>query len=130
MTLASRRILACAALLGAVAVVLGAFGAHALRATLDDRAIAIWQTGVDYQFRHVLALLALGLLARTQATRAMVLASCAWILGIVLFSGSLYALALGAPRAIGAVTPLGGLCFIIGWLALAWAVWRRPADPD
>ncbi len=129
MTLASRRILAGAALLGAVAVALGAFGAHALRATLDDRAIAIWQTGVDYQFRHVLALLAVGLLARAQATRAMILAACAWILGIALFSGSLCALALGAPRAIGAITPLGGLCFIIGWLALAWAVWRRPANP-
>lgn len=129
MTIASRRILASAAWLGALAVALGAFGAHALRTMLDDKAIAIWQTGVDYQFRHVLALLAVGFLVRVRTTRAATVAACAFVLGIVLFSGSLYALALGMPRAIGAITPLGGLCFIGGWLALAWAVLERSVDP-
>lgn len=121
MTRASRSILAVAGLLGALAVVFGAFGAHALRNVLDDKAIAIWQTGVDYQFRHVLALLAVGLLARTRPTRAAKVAASAFVLGIVLFSGSLYALAFGAPRFAGMITPLGGVAFIAGWIALAWA---------
>lgn len=121
----SRPILVAAALLGALAVVLGAFGAHALRESLDERSLAIWQTGVDYQFRHVLALLAAGLLARTRASRATMLAAVAFLIGIALFSGSLYALALGAPRAVGAITPIGGVAFIAGWLALAWSAFRH-----
>lgn len=124
----SRPILVTAALLGALAVVLGAFGAHALRDALDEKSLAIWQTAVDYQFRHVLALLAAGLLARAQANRAIAIAAIAFVAGIVLFSGSLYALALGAPRFVGAITPLGGAAFIAGWLALAWSALRR-ADP-
>lgn len=121
----SRPILVAAALLGALAVVLGAFGAHALRESLDERSLAIWQTGVDYQFRHVLALLAAGLLARIRASRATMLAAVAFLIGIALFSGSLYALALGAPRAVGAITPIGGVAFIAGWLALAWSAFRH-----
>lgn len=121
----SRPILVTAALLGALAVVLGAFGAHALRDALDEKSLAIWQTAVDYQFRHVLALLAAGLLARAQANRAIAIAAIAFVAGIVLFSGSLYALALGAPRFVGAITPLGGAAFIAGWLALAWSALRR-----
>ncbi len=124
MTRASRLIVATAGLLGALAVVLGAFGAHALRSVLDDKALAVWQTGVDYHFRHVLALLAVGLLVRAQATRTAAFAATAFVLGIALFSGSLYALALGAPRFFGAITPLGGVAFIAGWLALAWEAWR------
>lgn len=124
----SRFVLVTASLLGALAVVLGAFGAHALRNVLDDKSLAIWQTAVDYQFRHVLALLAVGLLARAPATRATSVAAIAFVIGIVLFSGSLYALAFGAPRAIGVITPLGGVALIAGWLALAWAVLRRGAD--
>lgn len=123
--MASRPILVTAALLGALAVALGAFGAHALRDALDERSLAVWQTGVDYQFRHVLALLAAGLLARARASRAVAFAAVAFVAGIALFSGSLYALALGAPRWIGAVTPLGGAAFIAGWLALAWSALRR-----
>lgn len=121
----SRPILVTAALLGALAVVLGAFGAHALRDALDEKSLAIWQTAVDYQFRHVLALLAAGLLARAQANRAITFAAVAFVAGIVLFSGSLYALALGAPRFVGAITPLGGAALIAGWLALAWSALRR-----
>lgn len=128
MTRTSRSILAVAGLLGALAVVFGAFGAHALRNVLDDKAIATWQTGVDYQFRHVLALLAVGLLARIRPTRAAKVAAGAFVLGIVLFSGSLYVLAFGAPRFVGMITPLGGLAFIAGWIALAWAALKGSAE--
>ncbi|GAA0704328.1 DUF423 domain-containing protein [Dokdonella soli] len=108
-----------AALAGATAVALGAFGAHALLGVLDERALVTWHTAVDYQFWHALALLAVGVLACFRITTALRVATLAFVVGIVLFCGSLYALALGAPRWIGAVTPLGGIALIIGWLALA-----------
>src|SRR5690606_23785462 len=101
----SRVILACGALAGAAAVACGAFGAHALREVLDARALATWHTAVDYQFRHAFALLACGLLARPQATRALCIAAIAFGAGMVLFCLSLYALALGAPRMLGMLTP-------------------------
>jgi uncharacterized membrane protein YgdD (TMEM256/DUF423 family) len=107
------------AVAGAIAVVLGAFGAHALRGTLDDRALATWHTAVDYQFWHALALLAVGVLARNAPTRAAKIAAFAFVVGIVLFCGSLYALALGSPHSVGVITPLGGVAFIAGWIALA-----------
>lgn len=122
-----------AALAGASAVALGAFGAHALRDMLDERSLAAWRTAVDYQFWHALALLATGLLARGTASSALRVAAVAFALGIVLFCGSLYALALDAPRALGAVTPLGGVAFIAGWIALGvhgWCTWRGPYDRD
>lgn len=121
----SRWPLLAAALAGASAVALGAFGAHALRDVLDERALAVWRTAVDYQFWHALALLALGVLAEVRASRALRTAALAFVLGLVLFCGSLYALALGAPRWLGAITPLGGLAFIIGWLALGLHAARR-----
>jgi len=115
----SRMMIAIAALFGAAAVLLGAFGAHALRDTLDERALAIWHTAVEYQFWHALALLATGALARHREDRPLRLAAFAFAAGIAVFCTSLYALALGAPRWIGAITPLGGIAFIAGWLALA-----------
>jgi uncharacterized membrane protein YgdD (TMEM256/DUF423 family) len=120
----ARSVVVAAALTGAAAVVLGAFGAHALRDSLDERALATWHTAVDYQFWHTLALLATGLWMRTASSRALRFASIAFCVGIVLFCGSLYLLALGAPRGFGAVTPLGGVAFITGWLALALHAWR------
>lgn len=114
-----------AAIAGASAVALGAFGAHALRDALDERALANWRTAVDYQSWHALALLACALLARERSPSMLRVAAIAFALGIVLFSGSLYALALGAPRALGAVTPFGGVAFITGWLALGMHGWRR-----
>jgi uncharacterized membrane protein YgdD (TMEM256/DUF423 family) len=108
-----------AALLGAAAVLLGAFGAHALRGALDEHAMAIWQTAVTYQLWHGLASIAVAVLARDGATRSLRISAGAFVAGIVLFSGSLYALVLGAPRWLGAVTPLGGLAFVVGWIALA-----------
>jgi uncharacterized membrane protein YgdD (TMEM256/DUF423 family) len=115
----SRTILIAAAFAGAVSVALGAFGAHALRATLDEQALATWRTAIDYAFWHALALLGTAALARVGVTRALAVATIAFVAGIVLFSGSLCALALGAPRAFGIVTPFGGVAFIVGWIALA-----------
>lgn len=110
-----------AAPFGALAVMLGAFGAHALHGQLDAPALQLWHTAVDYQFWHALALLGL---AAAPASRWRVASSLSFSTGIILFCGSLYALALGAPRLIGAITPLGGLALIAGWLCLVAAFWR------
>lgn len=121
----ARAILVIAALLGAAAVLLGAFGAHALRDTLDERALAIWHTAVEYQFWHVLAAVAVALIARDGASTCLRIAAVAFIAGIALFCGSLYALALGAPRIVGVVTPFGGVAFVVGWIALAVHAWTH-----
>ena len=120
----ARFALVSASLFGASAVALGAFGAHALRGVIDERTLDIWHTAVEYQFWHALALLAVGMLARTHATTALRGAALALFAGIVLFCGSLYLLALGAPHGIGAITPIGGVLLIVGWLALALHAWR------
>jgi uncharacterized membrane protein YgdD (TMEM256/DUF423 family) len=106
-------------LAGASAVMLGAFGAHALRSVLDAQGSELWHTAVSYHFWHALALM---LAAFAGPGRARRVALTAFPLGIVVFSGSLYALALGAPRWFGAITPLGGVSFIVGWLALGVAL--------
>ena len=103
-------------LAGASAVLLGAFGAHALRGTLDEVALRTWHTAVEYQLWHALALL-IAVLALPRS-RWRTAAAMAFAIGIVLFSGSLYALALGAPRWTGIVTPFGGVAFVVGWIAL------------
>lgn len=117
----NRNIAVIAAVAGALAVALGAFGAHALRATLDASALQVWHTAVEYQFWHALALLAV---ASAPPSRLRAAAAMLFGAGIVLFCASLYALALGAPRMVGAVTPFGGLALIAGWLVLAVAFWR------
>jgi uncharacterized membrane protein YgdD (TMEM256/DUF423 family) len=106
---------------GASAVLLGAFGAHALRGVLDTGGRELWHTASQYHFWHALAL-ALACLAPRGRARKVALA--AFALGIALFCGSLYALALGAPRWCGAITPLGGVAFVSGWIALAVALHR------
>ena len=109
---------------GASAVLLGAFGAHALRDVLDPKQHELWHTAVDYHVWHALALvLAVGL----GQARSRRVAIGAFALGIVLFSGSLYALALGAPRWTGIITPFGGLAFVVGWIALGLSL-RTPRD--
>ena len=118
-----RVVIAIAALLGAAAVLLGAFGAHALRDTLDERALAIWHTAVEYQFWHVLAAVTVALLARDGASTCLRIAAVAFVAGIVLFCGSLYALALGGLRIVGVITPFGGVAFVVGWIALAVHAW-------
>ncbi|MET0229665.1 MAG: DUF423 domain-containing protein [Rhodanobacteraceae bacterium] len=125
----SRTILVGAALAGAASVALGAFGAHALRAALDEQSLATWRTAIDYAFWHALALLGAAALARDGVTRTLAIAAGAFVVGIVLFSGSLCALALGAPRAFGIVTPFGGVALIVGWLALAAHALRSDGAP-
>lgn len=111
--------IAIAAVLGALGVALGAFGAHALQARLEPRQLETWTTAVEYQLIHAVALLALALYG-SATQRAITPAAGGFAAGIVLFSGSLYLLALGGPRWLGPVTPLGGLCLIGGWIALLW----------
>jgi uncharacterized membrane protein YgdD (TMEM256/DUF423 family) len=113
---------AFAAILGALGVALGAFGAHALRGVLDEAALRTWHTAVDYQLWHALALLTVSL--ALPPSRSRTASAAAFAIGIVLFSGSLYALALGAPRIFGAVTPFGGVALIVGWIAAAMACVR------
>jgi uncharacterized membrane protein YgdD (TMEM256/DUF423 family) len=106
---------------GLLGVALGAFGAHALKARLAGELAATWQTAVQYHFWHALALLAVGLLALQRPAPALHAAGAAFALGTLLFSGSLYALALTGVRSLGAVTPLGGVLLLCGWGALLWA---------
>jgi uncharacterized membrane protein YgdD (TMEM256/DUF423 family) len=106
-------------LAGASAVMFGAFGAHALRNVLDAAHHELWHTAVEYHFWHALALVLVVAFGQGNASRVAI-----WSLGlgIVLFSGSLYGLALGAPRWLGIVTPFGGVAFMVGWLALGWSL--------
>ena len=123
-----RTFLLLGALAGFLAVALGAFGAHALKARVAPEMLAVWQTGVTYHATHALALLLLGLLM-LHAPGSVALRYAAWLFvaGIVLFAGSLYLLALGAPRWFGGFTPFGGIAFILGWVAFAVAAWRSIA---
>ncbi|MBE1161681.1 DUF423 domain-containing protein [Dyella acidiphila] len=106
---------------GASAVLLGAFGAHGLRDVLDGAHRELWHTAVEYHFWHALALAVAVAWSRGKAARVAVWALA---IGIVLFSGSLYGLALGAPRWLGIVTPFGGVSFMLGWLALGYSLKR------
>lgn len=110
----------------AIAVILGAFGAHGLKARLTPEQMAWWHTGCEYHFIHALGLLGLGVLlaARPELGLPRGVGVCL-LLGILVFSGSLYAMALGAPRWFGAITPIGGTAFIAGWLWLAAAAWQK-----
>jgi uncharacterized membrane protein YgdD (TMEM256/DUF423 family) len=107
---------------GASAVVLGAFGAHALSGMLGPHGTELWRTAMSYHLWHALAF---ALAATLGAGRSGGIAAWCFALGIVLFSGSLYALALGAPRWIGIITPFGGLAFIAGWIALGLSLRDR-----
>jgi len=109
---------------GASAVLLGAFGAHALQSVLDEHHSELWHTAVNYHVWHALALALAVAVGGGRSRRAAIIC---FALGIVLFSGSLYALALGAPRWTGIITPFGGLAFIIGWLAFGLSL-RARAD--
>ncbi|HVE48539.1 MAG TPA: DUF423 domain-containing protein [Casimicrobiaceae bacterium] len=123
--MSARTILAVASLMAAIAVGAGAFGAHALKARVSADLLGVWQTAVLYHTVHALALFLAGLLllVRPEATLVRI-ASYLFIVGTVLFSGSLYALTLSGVRWLGAVTPVGGLAMIAGWIVLAWAAWN------
>jgi uncharacterized membrane protein YgdD (TMEM256/DUF423 family) len=117
-----RLFLAMGAALAGLAVAAGAFAAHGLRARLAPDLLVVFETGARYQMYHALGLLAVAwVVGRTPAAA---LAGWLFVAGVVLFSGSLYALALTGTRALGAVAPLGGLAFLAGWFVLAWVAWR------
>jgi len=118
--------LAIAACSGFLAVALGAFGAHGLRNKLDQSLMSAYETGVQYHFYHTFAILAIALLIRELGEKTLlVFSGYAFLIGILLFSGSLYAMALGGPRWLGPITPLGGLAFLIAWLLMLVAVIRN-----
>ncbi len=124
-----RQLILSAGLVGATAVLCGAFGAHALRSHLTKLGtLETWKTAVLYHFIHALALLALAGWMHGPEDRALVWAGRAWVAGIVFFSGSLYGLALGGPRWLGPITPLGGVAFIAGWMLIALHGWRQSAS--
>jgi uncharacterized membrane protein YgdD (TMEM256/DUF423 family) len=100
-------------------VAAGAFGAHALRARVPADLLAVFETGARYQMYHALALLAVALVAARVPRGAVRTAGWLFTAGIVIFSGSLYALALSGVRVLGAITPIGGVCFLAGWIVLA-----------
>ena len=115
---------AMGAWLGALGVALGAFGAHGLKARVSADMVAIWETGARYHVFHALCLLATGWASERWPGAFTNGAGWLFLAGIVVFSGSLYALALTGVRALGAITPIGGLCFIAGWVCLALAAMR------
>ena len=112
------------AVAGAVGVMLGAFGAHGLKSRVDADLLAVFETGVRYHMYHALALLAVGWAASRWPGGWVNASGWAFLIGIVVFSGSLYVMTLTGARWLGAVTPLGGLAFISGWVALAVAAWK------
>jgi len=121
----SARTLAAAGVLLALATLCGAFGAHALKAHLPADRLQLWDTAVRYHFFQALGLMGVGLALRFLDSAALRTAATLVVTGIVLFCGSLYALALGAARPVGVLTPLGGLAWIGGWLLFAAGAWRH-----
>ncbi len=117
--------LSLGAILGGLSVAAGAFASHALRSKISDRSLEIFETGTRYQMYHALALLLVALLLSRTDSPSPTLIATGWlfIIGIVIFSGSLYALSLTGVKSLGAIAPIGGAAFIAGWGALAFAAW-------
>jgi uncharacterized membrane protein YgdD (TMEM256/DUF423 family) len=117
--------LSLAAILGGLSVLAGAFASHALREKISERSLEIFDTGARYQMYHALALLLVALLLSRSESPAPTLVATGWlfVIGIVIFSGSLYALSLTGVKSLGAIAPLGGAAFLAGWATLAFAAW-------
>ena len=119
------------ALLGALSVMLGAFGAHALKQVLDEKKMLIFETAVRYQFYHAIALMITGILYKEFAGNLLLWAGRLFVFGILLFSGSLYGLTLLEATGnhdfkwLGAITPIGGVCFMAGWITMAVSVTKK-----
>lgn len=107
-----------------IAVAAGAFGAHGLKQVLDSEMLAIWHTAVTYQMMHALGMFLIALLIPKFSPVLLGWAGSAMFIGIVIFSGSLYALALSGIRLLGAITPIGGLAFLASWILVAWAAYK------
>ncbi len=119
-----RLFFALGALSAGLAVALGAFGAHALKSRLAPEMLAVFETGVRYQMAHALALLAVAWACTRWPGTAVTASGWLFVAGTLLFSGSLYALSLSGVRWLGAITPLGGVAWLVGWACLAWAAWK------
>ncbi len=122
----SKWLLSCAGILGAISVALGAFGAHGLKKLISPEMLAVYQTGVTYQFTHTIAIALCGLLllvpmVTDKARKYFFFAAICFIIGVFCFSGSLYMLALTGAKWFGPVTPFGGLLFIVGWCLFSYA---------
>jgi len=121
----SKAIIMIAAALLAFAVAFGAFGAHALKTQLSAEMLQTWKTAVDYHFYHALGLLLVGVLSLFMPSSMLKWSAVLLTVGILLFSGSLYTMAISGIRWLGAITPVGGISFIIGWILLFVAAWKR-----
>lgn len=118
--------LALGAFVGLLAVMAGAFGAHGLRNVINERGLEVFQTAVGYQMYHALALIAVSLMPALGLHRRLLTIACGfWLAGILLFSGSLYLLVLSGAHWLGPVTPVGGVCFMIGWALLVAAALKK-----
>jgi uncharacterized membrane protein YgdD (TMEM256/DUF423 family) len=120
----SKTIIVTASILLAFAVAIGAFGAHGLKAHLSEAMLQTWKTGVEYHFYHALGLLLIGVLSVSMQSNLLNWSAIFLFAGIILFSGSLYILAITGIKWLGAITPLGGISFIVGWVLLAVAVYK------
>ena len=118
----SRFFFIAGSLLGFLAVAFGAFGAHGLKIYLDTSQLITFETAVRYQMYHSLALLAVALAYTKWPGKGLIISGWMFIVGIILFSGSLYALSLSGVRSLGMITPFGGLVLLSGWLCMAWSV--------
>jgi uncharacterized membrane protein YgdD (TMEM256/DUF423 family) len=121
----ARHFLGVGALSAFLAVAAGAFGAHALRDIVTPDRLVVWETAARYQMYHALGLIVVSYLAAQKDAGPARLAGWLFVAGTLLFSGSLYLLTVTGITWLGAVTPLGGVAFLVGWLSIAWGVWRR-----
>lgn len=121
----NRNILLSGAVFMALGVMLGAFGAHALKKSLSPEMLEVYKTGVEYQFYHALGLLLVGLIRFRIESKWLNWSGIFLIFGILIFSGSLYALSISGIKIVGAITPIGGLAFVAGWICLAVGILRK-----
>jgi uncharacterized membrane protein YgdD (TMEM256/DUF423 family) len=121
----SKTIIMAAAIFMALAVIIGAFGAHSLKQHLTEELLQTYKTGVEYHFYHALGLLLIGAISLYMPSGLLNWSAFFMGLGIIIFSGSLYLLAMTGIRWIGAITPIGGMSFIVGWLLLFFAAWKK-----
>jgi len=120
-----KSIIMIAAILLSLAVAFGAFGAHALKTQLSTEMLQTWKTAVEYHFYHALGLLVIGVLTFYMPSSFLKWSAASLVVGILLFSGSLYAMAVSGVKWLGAITPFGGISFIAGWILLFFAAWKK-----
>ena len=125
-----RRFAALGAALAFLAVAAGAFGAHLLEGRLPSDLVEVFETAAQYQMYHAVGMLIVGVMMARHPSSALWWAGACFLAGTVIFSGSLYLLALSGVRWLGAITPIGGICFLVGWAALLWGVVRAADSPN